>query len=445
MNYFIIGIGGCGNKIVSQGVEAGIISKSKYLLMNSTDKDIPAGYKAIVFSENKDYGCAKNRAASKSLIINWLQNGGADELADTIDETVDCVIIVNSTEGGTGSGAADIICKYLSDDLDIPSVINIPVFGFSESSAGCSNSLKYLKDISENISVLPVSNQKAQKTFDNVGVNTFKTESQVNKNVLEQIKAIIGQDIKPSEQNIDDADHLAIIGNPGLMFITTIDLTDIRDIKTFNNAIIESIAHSISFDIDPTLATNSVKMGIYLNITDARLDYIGNDFSVLKKRLFGDYVPSSFMHKQYHEEYGEFARIIVSGLDIPISEAEKLKAAIDTAGTFSGNSSSSFYDQIQDVVIDETENTRKRKTRSGGSFLDSLSTDESDKEAEHVLSMRGGRSRRRGSNSGSTAATTSSPVTTSTTAQAPATTSRATDNGSPLVGRKVVVSEKPNK
>ena len=192
MNYFIIGIGGCGNKIVSQGVEAGIISKSKYLLMNSTDKDIPAGYKSIVFSENKDYGCAKNRAASKSLIINWLQNGGADELADIIDETVDCVIIVNSTEGGTGSGAADIICKYLSDDLDIPSVINIPVFGFSESSAGCSNSLKYLKDISENISVLPVSNQKAQKTFDNVGVNTFKTESQVNKNVLEQIKAIIG-------------------------------------------------------------------------------------------------------------------------------------------------------------------------------------------------------------------------------------------------------------
>ena len=50
MNYFIIGIGGCGNKIVSQGVEAGIISKSKYLLMNSTDKDIPAGYRSIVFS-----------------------------------------------------------------------------------------------------------------------------------------------------------------------------------------------------------------------------------------------------------------------------------------------------------------------------------------------------------------------------------------------------------
>ena len=262
--------------------------------------------------------------------------------------------------------------------------------------------------------------------------------------MLEQIKAIIGQDIKPSEQNIDGADHLAIIGNPGLMFITTIDLTDIRDIKTFNNAIIESIAHSISFDIDPTLATNSVKMGIYLNITDARLDYIGNDFSVLKKRLFGDYVPSSFMHKQYHEEYGEFARIIVSGLDIPISEAEKLKAAIDTAGTFSGNSSSSFYDQIQDVVVDETESTRKRKARSG-SFLDSLSTDESDKEAEQVLSMRGGRSRRRGAATSSAATTTSSPVTTSTTAQAPATTSRTTDSGSPLVGRKVVVSEKPNK
>lgn len=437
-NYFIIGVGGCGNKIVSQGVDAGIIAKSSYLLMNSTDKDIPSGYKSIVFSEDKDYGCAKNRAASKTLIIDWLKNGGSDELADLIDESVDCVIVVNSTEGGTGSGAASILCNYIERDLAVPAVINIPVFGFADSATGCKNSIDYMKDICRNVSILPVMNQKAQKSFDNVGVNTFKTEHQVNDVVLEQIKAILGSDIKSSDQNIDDADHLAIIGNSGLMVINTIDLSDIRDIKTFNSAIIESIAHSISFDITPELTTNNVKMGIYLNITDSRLDYIGNDFSVLKKRLFGEYTPSTFTHKQYFSEYGEFARIVISGLEIPIEEATKFKAVIDQeSARVASNSSGSFFDKIQDMNVDVDESPKRK--RNTGSFLDSISSDESAKEAEEVLNTRGGRNRRGGGRAATTSVTTSAP-TTSASSQAPKTS--ATTTGNPMVsGGKTIIRE----
>lgn len=435
-NYFIIGVGGCGNKIVAQGVDSGVISKNSYLLMNSTDKDIPAGHKSIVFSEDKDYGCAKNRAASKTLIIDWLQNGGDRVLADMIPETVDCVIVVNSTEGGTGSGAASIICQYCVKDLAVPAVINIPVFGFSDSASGCKNSIDYMKDMCPEVAILPVSNQKAQKTFETVGVNTFKTESQVNLSVLEQIKAVIGTDIRSSEQNIDAADHLAIIGNSGLMVINTIDLSDIRDIKTFNSAIIESIAHSIGFDIDPSLTTNNVKMGIYLNITDSRLDFIGNDFSVLKKRLFGEYTPSTFTHKQYAEEYGEFARIIISGMEIPIDEANKFKAVIEQESARVSSAPGSFFDQIQDVNVNITE-APKRTRSTSGSFLDSLSSEDSAKEAEQVLNNRGGRGRR-----GARTAATSSPVATTTSADAQSPKAPVTTSGNPMVsGNKTVIHE----
>lgn len=433
-NYFIIGIGGCGNKIVQQGVDSGVIEKNNYLLMNSTSKDIPAGYNNVVFSEDQDYGCAKNRAAAKSLITTWLKNGGAETLENTIDETVDCVVVVNSTEGGTGSGAAPIICKYIAEDLQVPAVINVPVFGFADSSAGCRNSLEYMKDFGDNICILPVSNQKAQKTFETIGINTFKTEKQVNGVVLEHIAAILGQDIVNSDQNIDAADHLAIIANPGLMFVSTIDLSDIRDINKFNNDIIGSIAKSIGFDIEPNLTNNRVKMGIYLNITDGRLDYIGNDFSVLKKRLFGEYTPSSFLHKQYAKEYGEFARIIISGFDIPIDEAEKLKASVETESTKVAGKGSSFFDQIQDVNVNVDDGPRKKRS-SGGSFLDSLDDSTQDAEAEQVLSNRGGRGRR----SRSTASST--PLTTSSTAQAPKESAAKMHTGSPLVGGKTIVKE----
>ena len=435
-NYFVIGVGGCGNKVVSQGVSSGIISKNNYLLMNSTNKDVPDGFKSIIFSDDGDYGCAKNRAASKALFTQWLKNGGADTLSDTIAEDVDCVIVINSTEGGTGSGAADIICKFIAEDLGVPSVINIPIFGFADSTAGCLNSLEYMKDFGENIAILPFSNSKAQKTFETVGVNTFKTEKQVNDLVLKQVAAILGQDIKASDQNIDAADHLAIIGNPGLMFISTIDLTDIRDINKFNSAIISSIAQSIGFDIDPSLTTSRAKMGIYLNITEGRLDYIGNDFSALKKRLFGDYTPSSFLHKQYDAAYGEFARVIISGLEIPINEATKLKSSIEQESIKSTNGNS-FFDQIGDINVQVEDAPRRRRASSGGSFLDSLDSTPvtANAETEQVLANRGSnRSTRR-----------MAPRATSTTAQAPAKSNVATSSGSPLVsnngGKKQIISQ----
>lgn len=389
-NYFFFGFGGCGNKIIAEAIERGIIPKEQVALFNTTKKDIPAKLQeeSIIFSNDADaeYGCAKNREASKQLLVQWLKTH-ADELDEMIPEYIDEVIIVNSTEGGTGSGGAPILARYIDEQMNIP-VINIPVLGFNNDISGMQNTLAYLADISENIAILPVSNAKKNDIEDSN--NFFKIEHYVNDIVIEKIKTIMGTGIVDSDQNIDFADHLKLCSNDGLMFVDTISLTKIKDTKQFNDAIINAITNSISFDIDSSLTSNHTMLGIFMNISDNKLDYIGTDFSVLKKRLFGDYSPETFFHHQ-NDGKDEYVRIIISGLNIPISEAKELKNMIDMEKSKVGNSTD-FFEEIKSIAVEDNEPRRRR--RSSGNFLDSISTEVSE-ETNEVLSRRGNRTSRR--------------------------------------------------
>lgn len=388
-NYFVFGIGGCGNKTLVEAMELGIVPKEQACLLNTTKKDIPAKYQedSIIFSNDADaeYGCAKNREASKQLIIQWLKEHGS-ELDEIIPEYIEEVIIINSTEGGTGSGAAPILARYIDEQMNIP-VINIPVLGFNNDVSGMQNTLAYLADISENIAILPVSNAKKNDIEDSN--NFFKIEKYVNEIVLEKLKTIMGVGIVDSDQNIDFADHLSLCTNEGLMFVDTINLSKVKDTKQFNDAISTAITNSISFDIDSTLTSNHTMLGIFMNISDNRLDNIGTDFSALKKRLFGDYSPKTFFHHQ-NDGRDEYVRIIISGLNIPISEAKELKNLIESEKAKVGNTEN-FFDEIKNISVED--DTPRRRRRSTSNFFDSISTEVSE-ETNEVLTRRGNRNRR---------------------------------------------------
>ena len=108
----LIGLGAAGNKAAICSVENNIMSIRNTMLINSTLKDIPAEYQnkegAIVHQLFGAYGgCGKERQMSYGLLEETLKRdvlnldgflhvGEADE--------AELVIIVSSTEGGTGSG-----------------------------------------------------------------------------------------------------------------------------------------------------------------------------------------------------------------------------------------------------------------------------------------------------------------------------------------------------
>lgn len=411
-NTFIIGIGGAGNKVVATAIKEGIINKDMSILINTTQKDIPADLldnSLLITEPNSEYGCAKNREASKQILIKFLKSK-AHYIDDMIPEEVEQVIIINSTEGGTGSGAALLLARYIEEEINIP-VINIPIFGFNDDVSGMQNSLSYLSDIPEHIGILPISNSKKNDIED---INNFlRIEQYVNEIIIEKIKAIIGYGIIDSDQNIDFADHLSLTTNDGMMFVDTISLAKVKDTKQFNDSIMNAITNSISFDVDSSLVSNHVMLGIFLNISDTKLDYIGTDFSSLKKRLFGEYAPKTFFHHQY-DGRDEYVRIIISGLNLPITEAKELKNKIELERSKITNSaSSSFFDEIKNISVSEETSTRTR--RSKGGFLDSIST-EVDEETNDIINRRGNRRR---SNSSRENTNIPNTITTSADVQAP--------------------------
>lgn len=406
---FIFGIGGAGNKVLATAIREGVISKDNSLLVNTTKKDIPADLDNVMYIADADseYGCAKNREASKQLLIKFLKTK-AQDIDEAIPEDIEQVVIVNSTEGGTGSGAAPLLARYIEEELNLP-VINIPIFGFNDDVSGMKNSLSYLTDIPEHIGILPISNSK-KNDIEDIN-NFFRIEQYVNDIIIEKIKVIMGYGIIDSDQNIDAEDHLSLTTNPGMMFVDTISLAKVKDTKQFNDAIMSAITNSISFDVDSSLVSSNVMLGIFLNVSDTKLDYIGTDFTSLKKRLFGEYAPKTFFHRQYDGKE-EYVRIVITGLNIPITEAKDLKNRIETEiSKVSNSASSNFFDEIKNISVNE--DTPSRSRRSKGGFLDTISTDV-DEETSEVINRRGNGRKRN-----STPSVTSNSQATSADVQAP--------------------------
>jgi cell division GTPase FtsZ len=152
MNAKVIGIGAAGNKAAITLIEKGVIPKSGALLLNSTLKDVPAGYKDIATQFSGALGgCGKERDIAKTLVLESLQNGtlSVDGLLDPDDKMV---IIVNSSEGGTGCGSSSILAKYFKEVLKA----NVHMFvftGFEEDGRGLKNTVEYFQDLREDYTV----------------------------------------------------------------------------------------------------------------------------------------------------------------------------------------------------------------------------------------------------------------------------------------------------
>ena len=111
----LIGIGAGGNKAAICAVRNDIISVENTMLINSTLKDIPKDYtgSAIEFS-NSYGGCGKERKMSYDLCANSIQDGTIpleEFLSVGKEDQAELVVLVSSTEGGTGSGSTPLLAK----------------------------------------------------------------------------------------------------------------------------------------------------------------------------------------------------------------------------------------------------------------------------------------------------------------------------------------------
>ena len=208
----LIGIGAAGNKAAITAVENNIISVNKTMLINSTLKDIPADYHSKEGAIVRQYvgaygGCGKERNISFDLAEKSLQDDtlGLEEfLGIGTDTQCELCIIVASTEGGTGSGSAPIIGKYILNVLGIDVHI-FGIAGFEDDVRGMRNTVEFFKEMDENFAVECIKNSKFLTECNG---NKLKAEKKANEEFCKKISVLMGLQIRDSEHNIDPTDLL---------------------------------------------------------------------------------------------------------------------------------------------------------------------------------------------------------------------------------------------
>ena len=352
----LIGIGAAGNKAAITAVENNIISVNKTMLINSTLKDIPADYHSKEGAIVRQYvgaygGCGKERNISFDLAEKSLQDDtlGLEEfLGIGTDAQCELCIIVASTEGGTGSGSAPIIGKYILNVLGIDVHI-FGIAGFEDDVRGMRNTVEFFKEMDENFAVECIKNSKFLTECNG---NKLKAEKKANEEFCKKISVLMGLQIRDSEHNIDPTDLLKLSAKTyGYMVIETCMFNEkIKNSDQFRQAIVDCLDNSKSLDVD---SEGIKRLGVIMNVKRESTDYI--DYRDIILDRFG-VAYETYEHIQ-HEEHTmpEFISFVMAGLKMPMEEIESTYKNYEDSVKRVNKSADSFFSTIQEKSIDQTD------------------------------------------------------------------------------------------
>lgn len=354
---FILGLGAAGNKAAIRAMELEIVKKGYTILINSTEKDIPEDYKDIsVIIGNGLNGCGKERGKSKDAIISFLKDS---DMFTRIPADVDRVVIVSSTEGGTGSGSAPILAKYIRDVIGI----NTSIFaftGFENDARGLKNTVNFMKELDDETTIQILSNKKFLPEADG---NFIIAQKLANDEFCKRLVIMSGDVLEESYQNIDDTDLHKLIDAPGLLDIVYTDIEDpIKNTDTFNKLCANIIDESKSIDFEPTAS----RLGFIFNGKDSSKNSIDYSFATIKNKYGEPYEVYTHLQENLHYS-SEFIAIIASGMKLPIEAIEKTyNEYLDRTSKISKDKDS-FFDKVVnfcDKEEDEIFDMKKRQPKS---------------------------------------------------------------------------------
>lgn len=379
----LIGVGAAGNKASITAVENGIINVKHTMLVNSTLKDIPAEYQnkegAIVRQYVNAYGgCGKERNLSFDLCRDSLMKDtlGLEEFLGIGEETeCELCIIVASTEGGTGSGSAPLLAKYIKESLGVP-VHVFGIAGFEDDVRGMANTVEFFKEMQNNYTVSCIKNSKFLTECNN---NKIKAEKKANEEFCKKISVLMGLQLRDSEHNIDPTDLLKISTEEGYMIIETCVFTEkIKNREQFRQAVIDTLDNSKALDID---TKGMARLGVIMNIKEESADFI--DYADIVIDRFGQPY-EKFEHIQNEvNSMPEFISFIASGMQMPTDEVEAIYKNYEATVNRVNKSNDPFFSTIHEKQIDASDKKfdLKDKQKSTVSKADFFKNMQSPKEA----------------------------------------------------------------
>ena len=340
MRVKILGFGAAGNKAAIECIKQGIIAENDVALLNTTLKDIPETYKDLGYLFSSDLGgCGKERNEGKKAMIKAIQSSELD-MASFVDDDTQLVCLVASTEGGSGSGSINIAAKYYQ-------AMNIPVhvfslIGFNDDVRGIKNTLAFFKDLDDGITLHTISNTE----FLDYSGNHSKAEQLANEYFAEQVEALIGNYLIPSDQNIDDKDMYKIVNTTGYMNIQKIDLSNVKNPQQFTDAVVEAYQDLKGLEFDKSCK----RLGVIINVPQRKLDVVDHTFEVIKRYIGEPY--ETFRHIQDDGE-NEYMYIIASGLNFPSDGIKRISKIYKDLNEKVNRETNSFKDIFSDIDLDD--------------------------------------------------------------------------------------------
>lgn len=319
MNGKVIGIGAAGNKAAIAAIEAGVVDKKDVFLINSTLKDIPADYDGAKYCFNKAYGgCGKERSIAKNYMLTDLQSGDLDLKGflevGVADKQAELVIIVSSTEGGTGSGSAPILARYIKEVMGIPSRC-FSFVGFADDPRGLRNTVEYFNEMEDAIAIESVSNLKY---LDDANGDKIAAEKLANKDFCVKLSVLFGNMLRDCDHNIDPTDHLKICQTPNFSIVEYREFNKIKNKKEFKEMVQEMVDESKSIDLS---FPSQKRLAVIINIPEESTGII--DYSETLIAHFGECF-EKFEHIEHEKSLPNFFAFISVGNKVPVKEIEEL-------------------------------------------------------------------------------------------------------------------------
>lgn len=364
----VIGIGAAGNKAAINVIENNIIDMDSVMLINSTLKDIPADYKGLKIQYDGSYGgCGKERSAAKELLENNIMNDKIPLekfLHIGQPDQAELVVIVTSTEGGTGSGSSVTLGNYIQNVFGIQ-VHMFGFIGFKSDVRGLKNTIEWFQELEENFAVECVENSKFLPECKD---NKIKAEKAANAEFAKKLGILMGNPLRDSDHNIDPRDLLKIATTEGFMFIESVNFEKIKNKEQFETMVIDMIDKTKSLDISEVKAR---KTAVIINIAEASTDYISYE-DILVERYGESY--ENYLHIQHEPDMPEFIAVIVAGVKMPVEEVQKIYNEYKTRLSRVDRQSDSFFSASKNLELDDDTDLslKENKTMSKADFFNKM-------------------------------------------------------------------------
>ena len=328
-------------------------------------------------------GCGKERKMSYDLCKNSIQDGTIpleEFLHIGKPDQAELVILVSSTEGGTGSGSTPLLAKYIREVLGVS--VHVFLFtGFEEDVRGLKNTVEIFQELQDNFAVECV---KLKKYLPECNGNRIKAEEKADIDFCKKISVLIGLRLRDSDHNIDPTDLLKIATTDGFMIIESALIEDkIKNNDQFRKIVIDMIDNSKSLDLD---SPSQTKIAVIINIRKDATDYI--DYHDILMERFGQCY-EKFEHIQDESDMSQFIAFISAGSKMPIHEVESIHDRYVNYTSKVNKDQDDFFGTIRkksfskdDDMFDIGSQKKDKRIANKESFFKNLTRVEHDKDIE---------------------------------------------------------------